>query len=156
MVQLVPMSESDYLRFLEWAISDYAQGQIRAETWKAKDAQRLAEETFQSLLPDGLSTPNQYLCSIIDEALDQPVGYLWYGVRDREGDRFVMLCEFVILEAYRRRGYGTEALRALEEKVKELGMDRIILHVFGYNEAARALYKKVGYVERNVTMAKKI
>jgi ribosomal protein S18 acetylase RimI-like enzyme len=154
MIQLIPMNRADYGRFLDWAVSDYAQEQVRAGTWKPKDARPLAEKAFESLLPEGLSSPNQYLYVLVDETLDRRIGFLWYGMRDGEGEPFAALYEIVIFEAYRRQGYGSESLRALEERVKELGASKIVLHVFGHNEPARAFYRKLGYVERNVTMAK--
>jgi ribosomal protein S18 acetylase RimI-like enzyme len=156
MVHLVPMSEADYAGFLEWAIADYAQQQIEAQAWSPDDARHRAEEAFQHLLPEGLSTANQHLCTIVDSERGEQVGFLWYGLRSGEGDPFVALYEFVILEPYRRQGYGRAALQALEERVKELGMDRILLHVFGHNAPAKALYSKMGYLETNVTMAKRI
>jgi RimJ/RimL family protein N-acetyltransferase len=155
-VRLVPMSEADYAEFLDWSIADYAEAQIQAETWRAEDARHLAEGAFQRLLPDGLSTPMQHLCTIVDEALGEDVGFLWYGPREEESGQYVILYQFVILEPYRRQGYGTAALQALEDRARELGMDRVVLHVFGQNEAARALYRKAGYVERNVTMVRRL
>jgi RimJ/RimL family protein N-acetyltransferase len=156
MVQLIPMNKADYEQFLEWAVSDYAQEQVRAGTWKQEDAQQLADKAFESLLPEGLASPNQYLYVLVDETLDRHIGFLWYGLRDGEQEKFVALYEIVIFEAYRRQGYGTESLRALERRVRELGVSKIVLHVFGHNEPARALYKKLGYAERNVTMAKEL
>ena len=156
MVQLIPMDEATYERFLDWAVSDYAQEQVKAGTWKPEDARQLAEEAFESLLPEGLSSPNQYLDVLVDETRDRRIGFLWYGVRDGEGEKIVALYEIVIFEAYRRQGYGCESLRALEKRVKALGVSKIVLHVFGHNEPARALYRKLGYVERNVTMAKEL
>jgi RimJ/RimL family protein N-acetyltransferase len=155
-VRLVPMSETDYAEFLDWSIADYAEAQIRAEAWTAEDARQLSEDVFRRLLPDGLSTPKQHLCTIVDEALGEGVGFLWYGPREEESGQYVVLYQFVILEPYRRQGYGTVALRALDDQVRELGMDRVVLHVFGHNEAARALYRKAGYVERNVTMVRRL
>lgn len=67
-----------------------------------------------------------------------------------------MLYNLTIFEEYRRRGYASEALSVLEDWAREQGMAGIILHVFGHNHSARALYRKSGYVERNVTMVKKV
>ena len=156
MVQLIPMNKVDYERFLDWAVPNYAQEKVRAGTWKPEDARRLAERAYESLLPEGLSSPNQYLHVIVDETGDRFLGFLWYGLRDGEREPFAALYEFVIFEAYRRQGYGRESLRALEERVKELGVSKIVLHVFGHNEPARVLYRKLGYVETDVTMAKEL
>jgi len=49
---------------------------------------------------------------------------------------------------------ASEAMRALEGKVKELGLNKISLHVFAHNSAAIRLYEKVGYEVTNLFMAK--
>ncbi len=71
-------------------------------------------------------------------------------------DRAVLWADLAIFEQHRRRGYASEALRLLEEKVREQGLDTISLHVFGHNHAARELYEKSGYAVTNVNMSKKI
>src|SRR6266851_490585 len=60
----------------------------------------------------------------------------------------------VIFEAFRRQRYGTQALQALEERARQLGLASISLHVFGHNHAARATYEKLGYATTNVMMRK--
>ena len=155
-VRLAPIAEADKQWFVEWAIQDYARAQVEAGTWVAEDAERLSRETFESLLSAGLDTPKQHMCAVVDEALDRPVGYLWYAERHRGHDKHAALYEFMILEEYRRQGYGTQALLALEEHAKRAGLSTIVLHVFGHNAPARALYEKAGYTERNITMVKRI
>ena len=54
------------------------------------------------------------------------------------------------------QGYATQALEALEAHAKPNGVKKLGLHVFGHNTAARELYKKAGYLETNVSMAKVI
>ncbi|WP_070328317.1 MULTISPECIES: GNAT family N-acetyltransferase [Exiguobacterium] len=49
--------------------------------------------------------------------------------------------------AGRGKGAGSEALRLLEERLRHQGTPRIELGVFGFNEAAHHLYKKLGYEE---------
>ena len=153
MVRLVSMTEEDYKQFLAWAIADYAQEQIKSGAWSPEEAMELGKTAFDTLLPGGLSTPNQFLY-VIEDGDSNPVGYLWFGIREEGESRFAALYELVIFEAYRRRGYASRALLALEDKAREQGAKLIVLHVFGHNEAARALYKKSGYIERNVTMVK--
>lgn len=154
MVQLVPMAEEDYQQFVAWAIPDYAQEQVKSGTWQTDNAIDLAKKVFDSLLPEGLATQNQFLCVIEDDTSDQKVGYIWYGVREEGVARFIGLYELVVFEEHRRQGYGSAALRALDEKAKELGIKQIVLHVFGHNKGAHALYLKSGYKERNITMIK--
>jgi ribosomal protein S18 acetylase RimI-like enzyme len=155
MTRLVLMSEDDYQKFITWAVADYAQEQVKAGTWQSENAMELSKKAFDTLLPDGLLTVDHYLYVIVGEANNQ-VGYLWFGIRKEGGSHFALLCDLVIFETYRRRGHASRALLAMEDEVRSQGVTKILLHVFGHNEKARALYRKSGYVERNVTMVKEI
>jgi RimJ/RimL family protein N-acetyltransferase len=58
--------------------------------------------------------------------------------------------------AHRGAGYGTAALLALEDWCRANGFDSIGLHVFGHNEGAWRLYKRLGYTETSVQMEKRL
>ena len=60
----------------------------------------------------------------------------------------------VVDETERGRGLGRAAMLALEAKVKELGYASVGLNVWGGNDVARALYRKLGYTEQSVGMTK--
>ncbi len=156
MVQLVSMNEDDYQRFIVWAKKDYAQQQVRAGAWRPEKAEELARQAIEALLPEGLSTSDQFLYVVEREEDEEKVGYLWCGIREQGGSRFMVLYDFVIFEGYRRLGYGSGALKALEKETHKAGMGWVVLHVFGHNEGARALYRKMGYIERNITMVKEL
>jgi RimJ/RimL family protein N-acetyltransferase len=48
-------------------------------------------------------------------------------------------------------GYGTDAVRVLVDYgFREMGLNRIQLHVFASNARARATYRKVGFIEEGV------
>lgn len=49
--------------------------------------------------------------------------------------------------AYWRCGIGSAAMQFLEERCRTLGMQRIELGVFEFNERAISMYKKLGYTE---------
>jgi ribosomal protein S18 acetylase RimI-like enzyme len=156
MVELIPMTGDRFHTYLGFAIASYAQETVRAGNMAPERALQAAESQFQSLLPDGLDTPDQYLFAIRDTVQDKDVGYLWFGFRNDGGKSFTALYDFLIFEGCRRQGYGTRALQALEKKAKAQGLDEIRLHVFGHNHPARALYEKMGYVATNITMAKRL
>lgn len=155
MIRLVPMNKQDYQQFISWAVEDYARGQVRSGNWQPDGALERGKQAVTQLLPQGFNTPDQHMFKIINPA-GTPVGGLWFGVREEEGTRYAALYELVIYGAYRRQGYGTLALQALEEIIRAQGLKHIVLHVFGYNQNARDLYRKSGYLERNVTMVKEI
>ncbi len=156
MVELIPMTEDQFRGYLGFAVANYAREAVRAGNVAPQAAMQAAQQQFDHLLPMGLDTPDQHLSAIRDGARAENVGYLWFGVRDDGARPFVALYDLLIFEAYRRQGYGSQALRALEQEVKALGFHEIRLHVFGHNHPARALYEKMGYAATNVTMAKRL
>ena len=85
----------------------------------------------------------------------QQVGHLWYNVNSEKRDS-AFIYDFEIYEPFRRQGCATQALNMLETHAKLNGVKKLGLHVFGHNTAARELYKKAGYIETNVNMAKEI
>jgi ribosomal protein S18 acetylase RimI-like enzyme len=70
--------------------------------------------------------------------------------------RRAFIYDFSIHPPYRRKGYGAQALRAVEVKARALGLESIGLHVFGHNRAAQALYEKLGYEVTNINMSKRM
>jgi len=153
-VRLVPMSQTQFERYLPSAVQDYAQEHVRAGNWSPENALQMAKASFDALLPDGPATPSQFLFTVEDEMLGERVGMLWFAVEEREAAQRAFLYDIRIEEAYRRRGYGTQALEALEAKVRELGVTRITLHVFGHNHPARAMYAKLGYEAVDLRLSK--
>ena len=155
MIHLEPMTESEFNAFLTDAIRDYAQDKVDAGNWEASEALRRSAAEFQNLLPDGLATPEQHLFTIKDET-GAAVGMIWFAVDSTQPRSGAFIYNFLIHAPYRRRGYATQALAAVEDEVRVLGIDTLSLHVFGHNTAARALYEKTGYVITNINMSKKV
>ena len=154
MIQLNPLSEEDFQEHKALLIVEYAREHVAAGNWQLEEAEEKSAQEIQRLLPEGLATPGQHWLAIYDEELGRKVGLLWFAVKERRKPPTAFIYDFVIDEAYRRRGYGRLALLALEDKAREMGIDQIALHVFGHNHAARALYESVGYQVTNLQMAK--
>jgi len=148
------MTEAEYAAFLEWALPDYAQDKVRGGTWPEAEALQRSEAQYRELLPQGLHTPGQYLFTVRDPKLDSSVGLLWFSLDPDRPGKPGLLYQFKIEGAFRRQGYGLAALRALEDRVRALGGGAILLHVFGHNTPARALYEKAGYEITDLVMAR--
>jgi RimJ/RimL family protein N-acetyltransferase len=52
-----------------------------------------------------------------------------------------------LLPAYRGKGIGTRLIKAALDRARSRGMEKVELEVFGTNEPAIALYRKMGFVE---------
>jgi len=61
------------------------------------------------------------------------------------GKKQSFVCDFVLWESKRRKGYATETLRLAERNAVEAGCQESVLFVAESNDAARALYEKCGY-----------
>ncbi len=155
MIRLTKMNADDFRAYLERAIPDCAQSHVRAGNWAPEEALERSRKEFETLLPDGVDSPQHFVCTLLDAESGEEVGWLWYWINPQR-PIVSFIYDFEIFESFRRRGYGSQALAALEETVKPLGVKRIELHVFGNNTAARDLYKKSGFIESNVLMSKEV
>lgn len=156
MVQLVPVSEESFRKFIDHEIKDYADEKIKAGNWKPEEALSLSEKEFRALLPEGRKTKDQYIMSIMDSDKNREIGVLWYGIRDSGDLPGAFIWDFIIYDEYRGMGFGKESLKALEEELKGKGVDKLSLHVFGHNRRAISLYEKAGFEVTNIVMSKTI
>ncbi len=59
------MTAFDLEDFLTTAITDYAKEKVEAGTWDEEESLAKSQDSFNKLLYDGITTPNEYLYSII-------------------------------------------------------------------------------------------
>jgi ribosomal protein S18 acetylase RimI-like enzyme len=152
MIKLVPMQQKDFEPYIERDILEYAEEHVRNGNWKREEALERSRKEHQRLLPDGLKSKDQYLFSIIDDVSNQKLGLLWFHV----GDNHAFIYDFRIDEGERGKGYGKQALIALDEKLKSMNVESVGLHVFGDNTIAQELYKKAGFQITGIHMKKSL
>ena len=153
-MHLKKMTQSDFDDFLSFSILDYAKDKVAAGTWSGDEAIALATTTFNELLPKGIHTENEFLFSIIEPSLSSKIGYLWFHAHHDKTGKSAFIYDFVIFEPFRGKGYGTKAIETLIKEIKTMHFDKISLHVFGHNEIALALYKKMGFVTTDINMTR--
>jgi ribosomal protein S18 acetylase RimI-like enzyme len=151
MIRLEPMTRSEFEKFLAVSVETYAKEKTLSGNWTEEESLDKAKEEFSKLLPEGVSSANNYLYTIFDEDLD--AGVIWLA---KKTDEAGFIYEIRIYDEYQGKGYGKAAMKEIEVKARELGMKKIGLHVFGHNKVARSLYEKIGYETTNVNMVKHI
>ena len=151
MVKLEKMNSNEFQRYLSFAIKNYASEHVRAGNWEESEAVDKAAQEYENLLPDGKNTTNQYLFTIRDG--EHEVGIIWLAKRSAEKG---FIYDIYISEENQGKGYGRKAMEEIEKEAKNLGLKSIGLHVFGHNALARDLYEKIGYVETDILMEKKL
>lgn len=155
MVTLVPMTEPEYLAYVEQVIPAYAADKVASGQWLPSEALERSKRSLEELLPRGLDTPEHLLFTMVDGER-AAVGMLWIAAVERAGRRVAYVYDVSVQPAHRRKGHAASAFAALEDKVRELGLAGIALHVFGHNKGAAALYAKLGYQATNINMFKPV
>jgi RimJ/RimL family protein N-acetyltransferase len=153
-VTLFELDEAPYRKYCESLIRDYAADKVRAGVWSPEEAEGKSANELVGLLPDGLATPDHYLYSVEDQSVPAEIGILWISTRDTGVGRSVWIYDIIVYEKFRRRGYASRILHLAEDRARELGADKIELHVFGHNHAAQALYVKSGFRPTDIVMSK--
>lgn len=80
---------------------------------------------------------------------DRPIGELSLSIdpphlhKKEKNTGWISIC--IGEKAYRGKGVASQAMAFLEEECRRLGLTRIELGVFEYNERAQAFYIKTGY-----------
>jgi ribosomal protein S18 acetylase RimI-like enzyme len=149
MLILEPMQQEDYDRLIEEEIRNYAADHVRNGNWTEAGSLERSRKEFESLLPLGIHTPDQYLWSLMDG--DRKIGFLWVHVKDNKA----FIYDFLVHEEYRGKGYGKQALTAMDERLQSMNVASVGLHVFGDNISAQELYKKMGFEITGIHMQKK-
>ena len=152
MSKLVPMTQPEYDAYIERLIPEYASDNVRAGHWSEEEALEKSRKQTESLLSQGLQTKDHYLYTLFDG--DKAVGVIWLRA---ELDRHVksgFIFDVEIKEEFRGKGYGKQVMLLIEEKARELGIKRMGLHVFAYNDVAKNLYERIGYKVSSLNMLK--
>lgn len=90
------------------------------------------------------------------------VGLITGLINNEEIDTYDFKCpkrgritELIVSEEERNTGAGTLLLKSMEQYLKNLGCEDILIGVFGYNKDAIEFYKKNNYHTRYIEMTKK-
>jgi ribosomal protein S18 acetylase RimI-like enzyme len=154
MVRLVPMTQAEFERYLEHAIEDYAQAHVKAGDGDLAEMLVASKADYDSLLPEGLASKNQHLFSVFAEQVPEPVGLVWFESRERRGKKSAYIYDIQVRPELRGKGYGSATLRAVDARLREMGIGRVSLNVMGWNTRARELYEREGYTVAGIGMHK--
>ena len=156
MIDLSPLSEAEFAEYTQRDISRYAEENVKAGYWHEDEALEKSREVHQKLLPDGMKTKNHMFFKIEEGMKRRSIGTIWLFTDFEAAQPTGFIYDIFIEEPYRHKGYGKQAMLALEEKARELGLGRLALHVFAHNGPARALYERLGYQTKSINMSKEL
>lgn len=148
------MTEEEFQEFRTRAVTGYAAAHVDAGNWSEDEAERIAAEETDRLLPDGVATEGMLLL-VAETAADGPIGMAWVALYDPQ-ERGPWIYDIEIFSEQRGKGYGRALLEALEREVAARGGEVLGLNVFGANAVARRLYESSGYEITSVYMRKRL
>ncbi len=149
-ISLRQMTDNEYDSFKVSTVKSFAAGNVTAGTWNESGAEDKAESMLKQLLPDGNVTAGHRFYTVT--CAQEDLGTLWIFVQDR----IAFLFDIMLEEKFRGMGHGRQTMSVMEKMLADEGIGEIELHVFGHNAPARALYQKIGYIETDVTMKKRL
>jgi ribosomal protein S18 acetylase RimI-like enzyme len=145
-----PMTDDEVAAFVASHVEVYAADIARHAGWTPAEARAKAERDMAATFPRGHLRPEHTLLVLEEDG--ERVGELWL----KDAERGLWLYWVSIVPERRGRGLGREAMRLVEEEARRRGAAEIELNVVGGNDAARSLYRSLGYVEAAVVMAKRL
>ena len=152
MIKLHPMTKDQFNSFLKISIDNYAQEKIKAEDLSIKDVYKIAHDSFDTLLPNGIKTDSQYLYTILWN--NEEIGWFWFGKRVESKKEFGYIYDIYLYPENRGKGYGKPLMVAIENEIKARGFKTMRLQVFGHNTVAQKLYLNSGFHITNMMMNK--
>ena len=95
---------------------------------------------------------------LMDEEGKQGLGYIvtTFGFSMEYGGKVALIDELFVLEKHRGKGFGSRAIKHVQEESKKLGIETLRLEVTKNNQRVISLYQKLGFKDlgRSLLVAK--
>lgn len=97
-----------------------------------------------------LREPDAFVLLAEEDGADLPVGYALVSFHNRDdshatGDRIAELQSLVVAPDRRGGGLGTDLLHEVYRRVRDRGVEEMVIGVLATNEPARRLYEREGF-----------
>jgi mycothiol synthase len=143
-LELVALTEADLAARRPGMIAGFAASVADNFAVSPEQAEAEAVRQLEQVLPAGAATEGQLLFRAVDDD-GAEVGFLWLSLPGTFFPELAWLAEIEVAADRRGRGHGTQMIAAGEAELRERGIDRLGLHVFGHNTGAQRLYDRLGY-----------
>lgn len=108
-----------------------------------KNERKVSQEQAEKMISTFQNSINSTL--LIAEIAQKLVGYIMASGGKVTKNKHTAYLVLGVLQDYSGKGIGTKLMKATEEWAKQVGVTRLELTTMVHNEAALALYKKMGF-----------
>lgn len=150
MISFRPVEQQEFAAFVDYFVTDYAMEIVANYRLSEGDALQQARREVESSFPEAENTPGQVLLCIMQA--QQHIGYLWYKPDVEMKSAYIN--DFYLFPRFRGQGFGSEAMKRLEEKLEADGFTQLKLRVAAENQQARHVYEANGFAVTGINMNK--
>lgn len=147
-----PMSDEELEAWLPRVREAYAHDMVENAGADNEGARAKADADVERLFPGGVRSAAQLVYAI--ESDGAYIGELWLAEQETPFRRVLWIYDVHVDDEHRGQGHGRAAMLFAEAEARRLGLPGVALNVFGGNDAARGLYRSLGYIEEAVYMTK--
>ena len=138
------------------ALNDYVHDlHVEAEPYDFRQTDPSEVRRFFEFI---LNAPDHVV--LLAAADDAPVGYLWLEDQARpkgpfkNPTRVLSLNHIAVEPQFRRLGVGRALYLAAEREAQQLGVSRLVMDHWAFNEDAAAFFRSLGFENYNIRMRK--
>jgi ribosomal protein S18 acetylase RimI-like enzyme len=142
-LSLVEMDPDDFARRRAPLIASYAGAITTARGLTVAEAAAEAERDIANQLPRGPGTRGQLLRKALVDGTE--VGWIWVSLPGTAVPEQAWISDVEVDPEFRSRGYAAAIIAAAEAELTALGVSRLGLNVFGDNDTAGRLYRRLGF-----------
>jgi ribosomal protein S18 acetylase RimI-like enzyme len=140
---LVEMGPDDFARRRGPAIATYARAMTATRGLTEAEATAEAERTVTDQLSRGPGARGRLMRKALVDGTE--VGWIWVSLPGPAGPDPAWISVVEVDPDFRSRGYAAAIITATEAELAGLGVPRLGLNVFGDNDIAARLYRRLGF-----------
>lgn len=151
-MRFAPLTAEQIDFYLPHSRRGYVDDLVRAGALDSDRARRKAAADYTSLDDEG----TLYVAGFAEvDGVEEWVGVIGWVLKGFDVDHdepTLYIYDLEVFERFRRRGFGEALLAHASAEAERAGAEAVRLTVWEGNDGAKALYRKVGFVEENARM----
>jgi len=151
-LRFAPLTDEQVAFYLPHSQVGYVEDLVRAGAMDEATARRKAAADYADL---GIGSGTTYVAGYADVGgSEEWVGVIGWALKGFDGsdEPTLFIYDLEVFERFRRRGYGEALLAHAAAEARRAGARSVRLTVWEGNDGAKALYRRLGFVDESARM----